>query len=167
MRVSSARLALCFSSSSCSVSPCADPHDSTTATTTATTTTTYAHCRHLIVVRHGETEWNRELRVQGVMDVRLNAKGRLQAAACTKALLQQQICNNSDNSNKSISSSSSSSVMTIPWKIYTSPMTRASDTAQVIADAFNTTNTSAAATTTTVVSPQDALSEWFWVSSKD
>jgi broad specificity phosphatase PhoE len=34
----------------------------------------------LVLVRHGETDWNRERRVQGHTDVPLNAEGRLQAA---------------------------------------------------------------------------------------
>jgi broad specificity phosphatase PhoE len=36
----------------------------------------------LYFVRHGETDWNREGRLQGQRDVELNAAGRRQAAAC-------------------------------------------------------------------------------------
>ena|SRR5215469_15039751 len=36
----------------------------------------------LYFVRHGETEWNREGRLQGQRDIALNAAGRRQAAAC-------------------------------------------------------------------------------------
>mmetsp|Transcript_20461 Transcript_20461/g.57218 ORF Transcript_20461/g.57218 Transcript_20461/m.57218 type:complete len:275 (-) Transcript_20461:239-1063(-) len=43
----------------------------------------------LIVVRHGETEWNRALRVQGSTDIELNAKGRIQADRCAAALAKQ------------------------------------------------------------------------------
>eukprot|EP00435_Cladocopium_sp_Y103_P052391 s1082_g16.t1 len=42
-----------------------------------------------LVVRHGETDWNRQLRVQGRTDVPLNAKGRLQAERCADAVLAQ------------------------------------------------------------------------------
>jgi probable phosphoglycerate mutase len=40
----------------------------------------------LIFVRHGETDWNRELRFQGQRDVPLNARGRLQAARNGRAI---------------------------------------------------------------------------------
>jgi len=35
----------------------------------------------LTVVRHGETNWNKEKRIQGQIDVPLNAKGIAQASA--------------------------------------------------------------------------------------
>ena len=35
----------------------------------------------LTVVRHGETNWNKERRIQGQIDVPLNAKGVAQASA--------------------------------------------------------------------------------------
>jgi len=41
----------------------------------------------LYFVRHGETDWNRERRLQGQHDIPLNALGRTQAARCG-ALLQ-------------------------------------------------------------------------------
>ena len=34
----------------------------------------------LFLVRHGETDWNREGRLQGSQDIPLNALGRMQAA---------------------------------------------------------------------------------------
>src|SRR3954463_16444163 len=36
----------------------------------------------LYFVRHGETDWNREKRLQGQHDIPLNALGRTQAARC-------------------------------------------------------------------------------------
>lgn len=40
----------------------------------------------LLLVRHGETDWNREHRVQGHSDVPLNATGRAQARALAEEL---------------------------------------------------------------------------------
>src|SRR5580704_5855964 len=38
--------------------------------------------RKLYFVRHGETDWNAERRLQGQRDIPLNALGRKQAARC-------------------------------------------------------------------------------------
>ena len=40
----------------------------------------------LIVVRHGETTWNREKRMQGVTDTQLSDVGRAQAQALGRRL---------------------------------------------------------------------------------
>ena len=40
----------------------------------------------LTVVRHGETNWNKERRIQGQIDVPLNAKGIAQASAVANKL---------------------------------------------------------------------------------
>ena len=40
----------------------------------------------LILLRHGETDWNRERRVQGQLDTPLNAEGRRQALAAARHL---------------------------------------------------------------------------------
>lgn len=45
------------------------------------------HCAHrLVFIRHGETAWNAEGRLQGQEDVPLNPKGRDQAAGAGRAL---------------------------------------------------------------------------------
>jgi probable phosphoglycerate mutase len=44
----------------------------------------------LTLVRHGETDWNAIRRIQGSIDIELNATGQMQAAAIGQALAQRQ-----------------------------------------------------------------------------
>ncbi len=46
----------------------------------------------LCLVRHGETAWNAERRIQGQLDVPLSAVGHAQARAAANALAQESIC---------------------------------------------------------------------------
>ena len=67
----------------------------------------------LILIRHGETEWNKQRRIQGCRsDTRLSPKGLEEADGLAAALRKERID-----------------------AIYSSPMKRAAETAQVIADA--------------------------------
>ncbi|MBI4307493.1 MAG: histidine phosphatase family protein [Chloroflexi bacterium] len=66
----------------------------------------------LYLVRHGETEWNREHRVQGQSDQPLNEAGRRQAEALARAFADRPLA-----------------------AAYSSPLRRAYDTAQAIARA--------------------------------
>lgn len=64
----------------------------------------------IYVVRHGETDWNKQGRLQGQEDVPLNERGRAQALACGRALEKTRF-----------------------QRIYTSPLSRARETAEKIA----------------------------------
>jgi broad specificity phosphatase PhoE len=67
----------------------------------------------LILIRHGETEWNKQRRIQGCRsDTRLSPKGLEQADRLAAVLRKERID-----------------------AIYSSPMKRASETAQIIAEA--------------------------------
>lgn len=64
----------------------------------------------LTLVRHGETEWNRQRRIQGSTDIPLNDTGRAQASMAADLLRRRA------------------------WDaVYTSPLARAAETAEVIA----------------------------------
>lgn len=62
------------------------------------------------MVRHGETDWNRERRFQGHADTELNEAGRAQAAALAHTLGGEGLT-----------------------AVYTSPLRRASETAAIVA----------------------------------
>ncbi|MCI9540384.1 MAG: histidine phosphatase family protein [Lachnospiraceae bacterium] len=64
---------------------------------------------NLYLIRHGQTDWNIEKKMQGTEDIPLNNTGKEQAAFCAKAL-------------SSISFEA----------IYTSPLSRAIETAEII-----------------------------------
>lgn len=66
--------------------------------------------RGIILVRHGETEWNRVERFRGRMDLELNERGRAQAQAAGRALASVAVA-----------------------AVYSSPLRRALDTAAAIA----------------------------------
>jgi len=66
----------------------------------------------ILLIRHGETEWNVEKRLQGHCDIALNAEGRRQAAALGRALRDEPLD-----------------------AIFSSDLQRARDTAQAIAAA--------------------------------
>lgn len=65
----------------------------------------------LILVRHGETDWNVEDRIQGWLDIPLNAEGRRQAEGLAEELAKMKIA-----------------------VIYSSPLKRAFQTAEIIAE---------------------------------
>ncbi|PKN00506.1 MAG: glucosyl-3-phosphoglycerate synthase [Elusimicrobia bacterium HGW-Elusimicrobia-2] len=64
----------------------------------------------IIFLRHGETDWNREKRIQSRQDIPLNSKGRKQAQRAAAALRKEKIC-----------------------AVYSSPLSRSLDTALIIA----------------------------------
>jgi probable phosphoglycerate mutase len=70
------------------------------------------HATRIIAIRHGETAWNVDTRLQGQLDIGLNATGRQQARRVALALSREPIS-----------------------AIYASDLLRAWDTARAIADA--------------------------------
>lgn len=72
--------------------------------------------RRVIFARHGQTEWNKEIRFQGKTNVRLTEEGKLQAQALAQRLSSWPL-----------------------EVIYTSPLDRAVYTAQAIADRHSLT----------------------------
>jgi broad specificity phosphatase PhoE len=69
---------------------------------------------HVVVVRHGQTEWNRVERFRGRIDIELNDTGQLQAQAVAETLSASHIA-----------------------AVYSSPLKRAIQTAQPTARACN------------------------------
>lgn len=65
----------------------------------------------IFAIRHGETAWNRDTRIQGQLDIGLNERGRAQALAVAEALRGEPLA-----------------------AIYSSDLERARDTAQAIAN---------------------------------
>ena len=69
---------------------------------------------HICIVRHGETDWNLDGRIQGQMDIPLNSNGRIQAELCATAINFEK------------------------WDvIVSSTLKRAKETAEIIANKFN------------------------------
>lgn len=66
----------------------------------------------IVAVRHGETAWNADTRIQGQRDIGLNDRGRRQAARLAQALASERLD-----------------------AVYASDLARAFDTARAVADA--------------------------------
>ena len=70
------------------------------------------HATRIIAIRHGETDWNVDTRIQGHLNIGLNDTGRLQARRVAQALAGEPIT-----------------------AIYSSDLLRAWDTARAISEA--------------------------------
>jgi broad specificity phosphatase PhoE len=74
----------------------------------------------LTLIRHGETDWNRDRRIQGATDIPLNDTGRAQARA-TAAVLRERL----DGADRRTGA--------VPATIISSDLARARETAEIIA----------------------------------
>lgn len=72
--------------------------------------------KRIFLVRHGQTDWNRQMRVQGREDIPLNDRGREQARRLARHLSQKNFS-----------------------AIFASPLSRARETAEIIAANHNLT----------------------------
>lgn len=70
----------------------------------------------LIVMRHGETAWNRERRIQGMQDIPLNPDGREQVRQACRTLKERERLR--------------------PIRIFTSPLLRATQSALIASEMF-------------------------------
>jgi uncharacterized phosphatase len=68
---------------------------------------------YIYLIRHGQTEWNKQSRIQGREDIPLSEEGILQAQECAAALMRCSI-----------------------GAVYASPLMRAVSTAQALGSAF-------------------------------
>ena len=75
----------------------------------------------ILAIRHGETPWNVDTRIQGHIDIGLNAHGQWQAQQVARALAEEPIAH-----------------------VYSSDLQRAHDTARAIADVHGLTPTTTA-----------------------
>lgn len=71
---------------------------------------------HVILLRHGETDWNAELRMQGHRDIPLNAAGRAQAlaAAPSVAALAPDVIVSSDLQRAALTADAVGDVLGLP-----------------------------------------------------
>ncbi len=69
------------------------------------------HCTRILAIRHGETAWNKDTRIQGQLDIPLNETGLWQAQRTAEALRHEPIA-----------------------AVFASDLRRATQTAQAIAD---------------------------------
>eukprot|EP00587_Corethron_hystrix_P006825 CAMPEP_0113303422 /NCGR_PEP_ID=MMETSP0010_2-20120614/3847_1 /TAXON_ID=216773 ORGANISM="Corethron hystrix, Strain 308" /NCGR_SAMPLE_ID=MMETSP0010_2 /ASSEMBLY_ACC=CAM_ASM_000155 /LENGTH=285 /DNA_ID=CAMNT_0000157421 /DNA_START=173 /DNA_END=1030 /DNA_ORIENTATION=- /assembly_acc=CAM_ASM_000155 len=77
--------------------------------------------RSVLVIRHGETDWNNQRRVQGTTDIPLNERGINQASACAGGIISTLHSTLENGHSKT------------PLTVYTSCLKRARDTGFAIA----------------------------------
>jgi broad specificity phosphatase PhoE len=119
--------------------------------------------REFFVVRHGETDYNKELRIQGVTDIPLNEKGRLQAELLSHAIIRQILLSlSSDRRQQPMTPKPTISIPTTV-QIYTSMMSRAVETGEAIFDRLvsdDTFNKSLIIKAPSCLERRSELNEW-------
>ncbi|MGO3833989.1 MAG: histidine phosphatase family protein [Microbacteriaceae bacterium] len=84
-------------------------------------------CSAIALVRHGQTNWNVDRRIQGRTEVPLNDNGRAQARAAARTLASAEVAG---------ALAATAGALSVVPEVVSSPLGRAIETAEIIAEAL-------------------------------